>query len=245
MNKRTLLILGARSDMAMAIAHRFAKSGYNLQLAARNCERLHDDKLNIEIRYQVSVSLHEFDVLEIESHVNFPNTLSELPNVIVCAVGYMGDQLDSECDFAEASKVMRTNYVGPTIILSAFANAFEQRGSGIIVAISSVAGERGRASNYVYGSSKAGFTAFLSGLRNRLAMKGVHVITVLPGFVETRMLTGAVTPKLLTVYPEKIADSIMDAVKRKSNIVYSQWQWRAIMMIIKSIPEFIFKRTNL
>ena len=188
----------------MAVAHRFAKAGFNIQLAARNSKSLHDDKANLELRYQIDVTLYEFDALNISSHIDFVNNLHALPIIAVCAVGYMGGQADTEQDFHVATQVMRSNFEGPALILAALANRFEQRGSGTLVGISSVAGERGRASNYVYGSAKAGFTSFLSGLRNRLASKGVHVVTVLPGFVATKMTDGMRLPAL-TAKPDAVA----------------------------------------
>ncbi|MEP4341571.1 MAG: SDR family NAD(P)-dependent oxidoreductase, partial [Lentilitoribacter sp.] len=125
------------------------------------------------------------------------------------------------------------------------ANRFEERGSGTIVGISSVAGERGRASNYIYGSAKAGVTAFISGLRNRLAKRGVHVVTVLPGFVATQMTEGMDLPAKLTAEPSDVADAIARAVGGKKDVIYVIPTWHLIMLIIRNIPESIFKRMNI
>lgn len=241
MSKGTALILGARSDMAMAIAHRFAKEGYDIQLAARNADGLATDTSDIQLRYQVAVTQHEFDALDTASHDAFVEHLSVLPDIAVCAVGYMGEQAENERDTQAASLVMRSNYEGPASILAVLANRFEQRGSGCLVGISSVAGERGRATNYVYGSAKAGFTSFLSGLRNRLAKKGVHVVTVLPGFVATKMTDGMDLPTKLTAQPEQVASAVLTSVKKKQNIIYVKPIWQLIMMIIRNIPEQVFK----
>ena len=111
--------------------------------------------------------------------------------------------------------------------------------------ISSVAGERGRATNYIYGAAKAGFTAYLSGLRNRLAKTGVHVVTVLPGFVATKMTEGMDLPLRLTAQPGEVADAIVRAVERKTDVVYVRPIWRLVMFVIRSIPEFIFKRMRI
>ena len=240
-----ILILGAHSDIAIAVAHRFAEAGYQIQLAARNINNLAADKSDIELRHQVNVTLHEFDALDTSSHLYFVEQLTILPNVTVCAVGYMGVQAENEQKIKEASLVIRSNYEGPVSILSVVANYFEARGSGCLVGISSVAGERGRASNYVYGSAKAGFTAFLSGLRNRLAKKGVHVLTVLPGFVTTKMTEGMDLPKKLTAQPNEVANAIFNAVQKKQNIIYTRPVWRFIMIIIRNIPEQIFKRLKI
>ena len=240
-----ILILGAHSDIAIAVAHRFAEAGYQIQLAARNINNLAADKSDIELRHQVNVTLHEFDALDTTSHSYFVEQLTILPNITVCAVGYMGVQAENEREIKEASLVIRSNYEGPVSILSVLANCFEARGCGCLVGISSVAGERGRASNYVYGSAKAGFTAFLSGLRNRLAKKGVHVVTVLPGFVTTKMTEGMDLPKKLTAQPKEVANAIFNAVQKKQNIIYTRPVWRFIMIIIRNIPEQIFKRLKI
>lgn len=245
MSKGAILILGARSDIAMAVAHRFGKAGYDIQLAARNSEILGADKSDIELRYQVAVTLHEFDALDIVSHDSFVDALPQLPAVALCAVGSMGKQAENERDVQAAAQVMRSNFEGPTSILAVLANRFEQRGSGTLVGISSVAGERGRATNYVYGSAKAGFTAFLSGLRNRLARNGVHVVTVLPGFVATKMTKGMDLPNKLTAQPEEVAKAVFKAVKRTKNTIYVKSMWWMIMVIIRLIPERLFKGLNI
>lgn len=241
MIKPPILILGARSDIGKAVAHKFAALGHPIQLAARNTSTLTADKTDIELRYEVSVSLHEFDALATGMHEAFVAGLPELPQIAVCAVGLMGQQAENSSNVATAACVMRSNYEGPASILAILANRFEERGSGTIVGISSVAGDRGRATNYVYGSSKAGFTAFLSGLRNRLAKRGVHVVTVLPGFVATQMTEGMDLPAKLTAEPSEVSDAIVRAVERKKNVIYVRPIWRVIMLVIRSIPEQIFK----
>ena len=245
MKKGSVLILGARSDMGIAIAHRFAQAGYAIQLAARNVSSLEADQSDIQLRHNVSVSLLEFDALDIQSHGELVSTLSELPVIAVCAVGYMGEQKNNEQDMQAASLVIRSNYEGPASILGTLANHFEQRGSGVLVGISSVAGERGRAANYVYGSAKAGFSAFLSGLRNRLALKGVHVVSVLPGFVYTKMTADLDLPAKLTAQPKEVADHIFTATQKQKNIIYVRPIWWIIMTIIKAIPEGVFKKKSI
>jgi len=240
MSKAPVLILGGRSDIGLAVAHRFAAAGRPIQLAARNAEALAAEKSNIELRHNVSVSLHEFDALDINSHERFVEQI-EPPEIAVCAVGVLGDQAKNERDLKAAIMVMRSNYEGPASIMAVLANRFENRGSGTLIGISSVAGDRGRASNYIYGSAKAGLTAFLSGLRNRLAKKGVHVITVKPGFVATKMVEVADRPTKLTATPEEVAAAIEKAVARKRNIIYVKPFWAVIMMVVRNIPEPIFK----
>ena len=245
MSKRTALILGARSDIAMAIAHRFAKAGYEIQLAARKADGLAADISDITLRYHIAVTQHEFDVLDIALHETFVKHLPVLPDIAVCAVGYMGEQAGNERDTRAMSLVMRSNFEGPASILAVLANHFEERGTGCLIGISSVAGERGRAKNYVYGSAKAGFTAFLSGLRNRLAKKGVHVVTVLPGFVATKMTEGMDFSAKLTAQPEEVASAVLMAAQKKQNVIYVKPIWQLIMMIIRNIPEWAFKKMKL
>ncbi len=157
----------------------------------------------------------------------------------------MGEQSTSEADPIVATEVLRSNFEGPASILAHLANRFEHRGSGVLVGISSVAGERGRATNYIYGSAKAGFTAFLSGLRNRLAGAGVHVVTVLPGFVATRMTEGMDLPAKLTAQPQEVASAIVRATRKRRNIIYVRPIWQLVMAVIRNIPESVFKKLKL
>ena len=243
--KPDVLILGARSDMARAIAHAFAQAGHPVRLAARTPEDLDPDAADITLRYGVQASVHAFDVLDSAAHGAFLDSLPALPGIAVCAIGVMGVQEDNERDPAAALKVMRSTYEGPALILGELANRFAARGSGTLVGISSVAGERGRATNYVYGSAKAGFTAFLSGLRNRLAKQGVHVVTVLPGFVNTRMTEGMDLPGALTAEPEEVGRAVTAAVRKQRNVIYVRPVWQLVMAIIRNIPEPVFKKLKL
>lgn len=241
MTKPPVLILGARSDIGKATAHAFAALGHPIQLAARRADTLEADRTDMALRHNVEVTVHEFDALDNASHTAFVDSLPALPEIAVCVVGYMGEQSDNEQNSEAASVVLRSNFEGPANILAILANRFEDRGHGTMVGISSVAGERGRATNYVYGSAKAGFTAFLSGLRNRLAKKDVHVVTVLPGFVATQMTEGMDLPAKLTAQPEEVAQAITKAVAKEKNVIYVRPIWQIIMMIIRNIPEAIFK----
>ena len=245
MKKKNILLLGARSDIAKALSYKFAEAGYEIQLAARGVGNLIEDKNYIEHKYNTKVTLINFDVLDINSHEIFVDTLEQLPDVVICAIGYLDKEAKNQLDVASKIRIIRSNFEGPASILDIFANKFEQYGRGILVGISSVAGERGRATNYIYGSAKAGFTAFLSGLRNRLAKKGVHVITVLPGFVKTKMTDHLVLPDFLTAKPSEVANRVFDAVKNKEDIIYIYKIWKYIMIIIRNIPESIFKKLKI
>lgn len=244
MTKPPVLILGGRSDMGLAIAHRFAAAGHPIQLAARGVQGLEADRADIALRHGVAATLHEYDALK-DAPDAWIDTLPDLPAVVVCAIGYMGDQPTSEVDQAQAAIVLRSNFEAPALILGAFANRFVTRGSGSVVGISSVAGDRGRGSNYVYGSAKAGFTAFLSGLRNRLSGTPVQVLTVKPGFVATRMTEGMKLSPALTAQPAAVAAAIEKAVRGKRDVIYVKPVWALVMLIITHLPEAVFKRTRL
>ena len=245
MSKASILVLGGASDIGLAIAHRFAKDGFDVQLAARRPEELERAKSDMEVRYRVAVTLHAFDALSYRAHESFIAGLPKLPDVAVCVVGLLGDQRENETDLEAAVRVMRANYEGPATILAVIANLFEARGAGTIVGVSSVAGDRGRATNYVYGSAKAGFTAFLSGLRNRLARKGVHVMTVKPGFVATRMTEGMKLPPALTAAPEAVAEQIYTGFRKGRDVIYAKPVWWAVMSVIGAIPERVFKKLKI
>ena len=241
---QTALVIGATSDIGRAIAHALAEDGCALQLAARDPVRLERETRDLRVRTGVAVTAHRCDVLDEDGGVSLLVTLDPLPDVAVCVVGRLGDQAESQRDGAAAERVMRTNYVGPALLMGALAERFERRGDGVLVGVSSVAGERGRASNYVYGSAKAGFTAFLSGLRSRLAASGVHVVTVKPGFVRTRMTDGMDLPARLTATPEEVAAAVVAAIHRRRDVIYVRRVWRPIMFVLRAVPERLFKRMS-
>ncbi|SDH08574.1 SDR family oxidoreductase [Chitinophaga filiformis] len=241
----TVLILGAGSDMAVAIAREFARNKYDIQLAARNVASLSPLEQDLRIRYRVTASSHAFDATDFTSHAAFYIALPKPPDVTIAVFGYLGSQEKGQSDWNEAARILHTNYTGAVSILNIVADEYAARGNGTIVGISSVAGERGRQSNYLYGSAKAGFTAYLSGLRNRLFHKGAHVLSVQPGFVYTRMTEHLKLPAPLTAQPQDVAKDVYKAVVAKKNVIYTKWFWRYIMLIIKSIPEGIFKKLKL
>lgn len=245
MTKSPVLIVGARSDIGLATARAFAAEGHPIQLAARSPDTLEAERADIALRHDVEVTLHEIDALETESFAAVLDSLPELPGIAVSAVGLMGEQDENERNAGTAARVLRSNFEGPALLFAELANRFEARGSGTLVGISSVAGDRGRATNYVYGAAKAGFTAFLSGLRNRLAEKGVHIVTVLPGFVNTAMTAGMDLPKPLTAEPDEVGRAIVRAVRTGRNVIYVRPVWWGIMAIIRNIPEAMFKKMKI
>jgi len=240
-----VLIVGAKSDIAKATAREYAKNGYDLYLAARNVSELEEFAQDVITRTQQEVKLVELDILNYNSHQSFYDNLDEKPLGVVSAIGYLGEQEKAQSDFTEAQKIINTNYTGVVSLFNIIADDFEKRKSGFIVGISSVAGDRGRKSNYIYGSAKAALTAYLSGLRNRLYDTQVHVLTVKPGFVATKMTEDMDLPEKLTAQPEEVAINIYNAQKKGKNILYTRWIWKYIMMIIKIIPEWKFKGMHL
>jgi decaprenylphospho-beta-D-erythro-pentofuranosid-2-ulose 2-reductase len=241
----TVLILGATSDIGFAIARKFASEKYNVQLAARNTNLLQPFQSDLQIRYGVQCSLHSFNALDFNSHADFYHTLIPKPDVTVYVIGYMNDNEKVITDWDESLRTINTNYTGAVSILNIIASDYASHKSGTIVGISSVAGNRGRQSNYIYGSAKAAFTAYLSGLRNKLYHDNVHVMTVLPGFVNTKMTEHLKLPPLLTANPENVADAIYNGVRTKRDVLYVKWFWKWIMRIITTIPESIFKKKKL
>ncbi len=243
--RKNILILGAGSDMARALCAELAGGGYDLFLAGRNVDELSKDAKDLEIRFEIQAEVFYFDALDFDSHAGFYEHLNPQPYGVVVAFGLLGDENRARRDPQEWQRIINTNFTGCVSILSLAANRMEKAGEGFIVGISSVAGDRGRASNYVYGSAKAGMSAFLSGLRNRLFSSGVRVITVKPGFVRTKMTRDLDLPSRLSATPEEAAGNIYKAILRNRDIVYTRWMWRWIMAFIKHIPERIFKRMSI
>lgn len=240
-----ILIVGAKSDIAKAVAREYATQGYDLCLAAREIDELQDFAQDIRVRLGRDVKLKALDILEYQSHRGIYNSIKTDIIGAVVAVGFLGDQKEAQCNFLEAEKIINTNYTGIASFLSIVACDFELREEGFIVCISSVAGDRGRASNYMYGSAKSALTSFLSGLRSRLYDKRIHVMTVKPGFVDTRMTRNMELPRMLTSKPEEVANKIYYSQQKKKSVLYVGSIWFLIMTIIKLIPENIFKRLNL
>jgi decaprenylphospho-beta-D-erythro-pentofuranosid-2-ulose 2-reductase len=244
-NKPWLLILGANSDMAIACAKRYAKSGYNIYLASRNVSECEKTATDVSVRFQVEALALKFDARDFYSHARFYNELPAKPLGVIVAFGMMHEQSAAQNDFSLAQDMMEANYMGAVSILEIIAADFEQRMSGFITAISSVAGDRGRQSNYIYGSTKAALTAYLAGLRHRLAPAGVNVLNVKPGFVATKMTANLDLPEKLTAQPEQVADNIFKAIENKKSTIYVKPVWRLIMLIIIHIPNFVFHKTKL
>ena len=242
--KSPVLILGARSGMAQSLASLLAAKGHPLMLAARKAETLEADVSDLKIRHQVEVTAHDFDVLDIKGHAAFWEALPQTPRIVICAIGLLGEQDDTAKDPALAERVIETNFTAPCLFLEMAGQKMDAAGNiGMIVGIGSVAGDRGRAKNYIYGSAKAGFAAYLSGMRQKYVDSQLRILTVKPGFVRTAMTEGMDLPGPLTSEPDDFAAQIVKAMERGKSVHYDL-RWRLVMTIIKLLPEKIFMRTK-
>ena len=238
--------MGANSDIARATANFYAKNGWNLNLICRsvNVEFLSYTN-QLEKKFGCKINFYEFDILDFDSHLDFFKTVHQKLDGIICFIGLYGDQKISEFDFNQTKTVIDSNFTAIVSVLNFFANYFEEKKEGFIVAISSVAGDRGRKKNYIYGSAKAALTTYLSGMRNRLTSKNVHVMTVKPGFVATKMTKHLNLPEVLTVSPNYVGKRIFKMQQKRVDQIYVPSYWYFIMGIIKFIPEKIFKKLNI
>lgn len=242
-SERSVLVIGGTSDIGREVARVYANNGWHIVLTSRNPEAGRREADDITTATAASLELRHVDILDTASLRTFVESFDSLPDTVICVIGLLPDQSRAASDTEYASLALRTNFEGPAILLGLFAERFEKRGRGTIVGVSSVAGNRGRASNYVYGSAKAGLTAFLSGLRARLCRSGVRVVTVTPGFVRTRMTAGMNLSPFLTAEPDEVAKAIFRAAETHyRDIVYVRGTWRYVMGVIDTMPEAIFKR---
>ena len=244
---KKILVLGATSGIAEATCRIWAEQGAQLFLVARNPEKLAAVAADLKTRGAAYVDTAVADLDDTDKHAELLshaiNSLTGM-DIALLAHGILGDQTRAEQDFHHAGQILHTNFVAPVSLLTWLANFCVQRKSGVLAVISSVAGERGRKSNYLYGSSKAGLTAFLAGLRNRVDREGVTVMTIKPGPVKTAMTAGMKgSEKFADV--NKVAQSIVSAIDKRVDTVYVPFQWRPIMWVVRSIPERVFKKLNL
>jgi decaprenylphospho-beta-D-erythro-pentofuranosid-2-ulose 2-reductase len=244
---RKILVLGATSGIAEATCRIWAFQGASLFLVARNAEKLAAVAADLKTRGASYVDTAVADLDDTDQHpallAHAVNSLTGM-DIAYLAHGVLGDQTEAERDFNTAAQILHTNFVAPVSLLTWLANFCVQRRAGTLAVISSVAGDRGRKSNYLYGSSKAGLSAFLGGLRNRVDREGVTVLTIKPGPVKTAMTAGMPkSEKFADV--DSVAESIVSAIDNRNDILYVPFQWQPIMFIIRNIPERIFKKLNL
>ena len=241
----TWIIIGATSSMARAFARQVAAKGARVLLAGRDMDDLKRAASDLTARGADEAKAVKFDARKPETFaaiVDLAETGTGLINAAVF-VGSMPAQDDIDADPALIDGVVTDSFTGPARLLQMLAPVMEARGGGTVVGVASVAGDRGRIGNYVYGAAKAGFATYLSGLRNRLTRAGGHVVTVKPGFVDTAMTWG-LDGMFLVASPKDVAASMLKAVEKKKNVIYTPFFWRYIMLIIRSIPEFMFKKMS-
>jgi short-subunit dehydrogenase len=245
---QNILVVGATSGIAEAVARTYAGQGAQLFLVARNAEKLNVVASDLLARGASDVKTFVMDANDIarlpEMSGEAWNRLSRIDAALI-AYGTLPDQMLCETDIDYAVREFRTNAESVIACLTGLAARFESQGSGVIAVIGSVAGDRGRASNYLYGSAKAAVHTFASGLRGRLYKHGVHVLTIKPGFVDTPMTKGLPLPQVLVVSAEKVAADIVRAIEKKREVLYTPWFWRYIMLMIRHIPNAVFKRMKL
>ncbi len=242
-----VLILGATSAIGRALADRLAARGDRLLLAGRSEEELRRLAADLRIRHSARVEPLTLDALDFSSHESFVRRAVErLEGLdgVVWLIGQLGTQPADSHDPDAARRLIESNFTAAVSLLAPLANHLAEQGSGFIVGFSSVAGDRGRQSNYAYGAAKGGLSLYLQGLRNRLDAKGVRVYTVKPGFVDTAMTYG-MKGLFLVASPRRVAETTLRLLKRSAGVHYVPWFWRPIMWIIRLIPEPVFKRLPL
>ena len=244
---KKILVLGATSGIAEATCRIWAAQGASLFLVARNADKLAVVAADLKTRGAAYVDTAVADLDDVTQHTALMthaiNSLTGM-DIAYLAHGILGDQAKAEKDFHVAAQILHTNFVSAVSLLTWLANYCVQRRSGVLAVISSVAGDRGRKSNYLYGASKAGLTAFLDGLRNRVDREGVTVLNIKPGPVKTAMtLQMKGSEKFADV--DKVAQTIVGAIEKKQDVLYVPFQWGPIMFVIRHIPERVFKKLNL
>jgi decaprenylphospho-beta-D-erythro-pentofuranosid-2-ulose 2-reductase len=244
-----ILIIGATSAIAKATARHYAVNNKaSFFLVARNADALDELQQDLQVRGAAKVISSAHDMNDDHLYQKWIEeafqSLGSI-DIVLMAHGILGNQKACEADVFAMKEMMKINALSSLEMLTIIANKMQEQGSGTIAFISSVAGDRGRPSNYVYGASKAVVTTFLQGLRARMAKVGVHVLTIKPGFVDTPMTAAIDKGGPLWAQPEDIAIGIAKAIEKRKNTVYLPWFWRIIMAIIIHIPETIFKKLNL
>ncbi len=245
---KRILVIGATSAIATACCRLWAEQGHEFFLVARDAEKLQQTAQDLEARGAKSVNSFTMDVLDTPQHaLMLQQCISTHRQIDIALVahGTLPDQAACEQDAELALQEFSINGSSVISLLSLLAEQFTLQRCGSLAVISSVAGDRGRPSNYLYGSAKAAVSAFCEGMHARLFKIGVHVITIKPGFVDTPMTQGLALPKALVVPPEYVAKQIVSAINNKKAVLYTPRFWALIMLIIRSIPNFIFKRLNL
>lgn len=245
---KNILIVGANSAIASACARLWSTEPASFFLVARNNDKLEQVAADLRARGASQVDTYSLDMNDLAVHETMlAEAFKQLGRVDICLIahGTLPDQSVCEQDVDLALREFSSNGLSAIALLTRLANRMEHQRTGTIAVISSVAGDRGRPSNYLYGTAKAAVSTFCEGLRARLFKVGVHVLTIKPGFVDTPMTQGLPLPQALVATPERVAGDIVCAVKKKKDSVYTPAFWAGIMLIIRSVPTFVFKRLSL
>lgn len=244
---RKILVIGAASAIAQETIKLFAKDGDSMYLTDLKYSRLVAISEDFQTRYNVNVFIKEFDVLDFDEHSNLiadaADKLGQI-DIILIAHGTLPDQHKMQDNYLDAITEFNINGLSVISLSTVASQYFESRGKGTLAVISSVAGDRGRQSNYLYGSAKGAVSLFLQGLRNRLSSSEIKVITIKPGMVDTPM-TAHLPKGILFAKASAVGKGIYDAILKKKDIAYIPGYWRFVMFIIKHIPESIFKKLKL
>jgi decaprenylphospho-beta-D-erythro-pentofuranosid-2-ulose 2-reductase len=244
---KRVLIVGATSAMAAETARLYAAAGASLFLTGRDAEHLEAVAADLRIRGAGPVRSATLDVTDrqrCEEVVGAAWAAFDGLDIALIAHGVLPDQARAQATVAETLTAVDVNFTSGVVLLTHLANRFEAQRHGCIAVITSVAGDRGRQSNYVYGAAKGGLDRFLEGLRNRLFHAGVAVVTLKPGFVDSPMTAGIAHGPLFAS-ASRAGRAIHAAIERRRNVAYIPWFWRPIMAVIRAIPEFAFKRLRL
>lgn len=244
MNPKRCLIIGATSDIAKELIYIFANYGYSLDLAARRIDELDRIASDLRIRYNIEVKNYKLDIENMINVDEFIENYKYVPDVVVFAIGYLGNQQLAEIDWNEAKRIIDINYTSQIPLLNNFANLMAKSKHGTIIGISSIAGERGRKANYFYGSAKSALTQYLSGLRQKLSDTKVRVLTVKPGFIRTKMTSHLAVPSIFEGNARDVAKKIFEAYKKNQPVLITPSIYKVLNTIIKFIPEGIFKKLN-
>jgi decaprenylphospho-beta-D-erythro-pentofuranosid-2-ulose 2-reductase len=241
-----VLALGATSAIAEATLRPLAESGASFFLVARNAQKLSAVSDDLLTRGAAAVTAYVMDLDDTAAHPAMLEQAAKAMGTIDLALlahGVLGEQADAEASYPVAEAVLRTNFLSAVSLITWLANYFESTRQGCLAVISSVAGDRGRKSNYVYGASKGALNVFVDGVRNRIDRAGVNVLTIKPGFVATPM-TAHIRPNPLFATPDKVAVHILKAIRKRKDVAYVPPFWALIMLILCSIPRSIFKKLN-
>ena len=247
------VILGATSALGQAVARRLASEGHQLILCARDEVRLNSVAMDVSVRRKATdgganvepTACHVIDFDQLSEHEELIKVIGGADNFWFF-YGTLPDQNECENSWESSAAAFHTNFTSAVSLLTHLANLLEKREQGSIVVVTSVAGDRGRKSNYIYGTAKGALSLFCQGLRNRLASSGVQVLTVKPGFIDTPMTKEIEKkPRMLWATAEQVAAEMVHAQKKGKDVIYSRWFWRYILLVIQHIPERIFKKTSL